>query len=494
MTSTIPIGTGPYEIPITGKRWQRIRLDGIDSCIIVENPKININDKITIEIALILREIKKEVIISKKDEYSLCFEDSGRLNFSFGKGSITSDTSLVANQFYHIGLIYDGNNFHIYIFDGRNEIEQKHKFDDKKYIIGNSTPLNIGKDYDNKNYSNIDIFWLSIMAEAISQPDIDEIRRKFEPIRKFNCQIRYDFRFPIYVNYNLFKAQKIILERLFVQDWFIKDVDKKNNHPAYKRWLISEKLFSQNGIIKYQEDIMADIAQIIIDNGFLVEYSSGDLDRFVLGDFLNCDEKVLNKIYSEIEDPSKFFDKLTELSYAAWHLLNGNKIIPYEEDGCADLKIIIKNLDLPIVVDCKRIKADTQDRRFAKDIVQANKQIKKLKEKLKEECYGIVLINISDKIKNSGILSEIPGDVKRIMNIVQDAIRSNNSSVSGVLLTWDEWGEYKIGIQESTFVHAKKSVFVRHLNPKKQLPFKESLFNFGGTFLWKVGPATILYR
>lgn len=286
---------------------------------------------------------------------------------------------------------------------------------------------------------------------------------------------------------DFFKAQKTILENLFGADWFIKDVIKKDNHPAYKRWLLSTKLIKQNGIVRWPEDKekMSDIASIILDNFFIVKYSGGDLDRFTLGTFSNYNEKVRKRIYTEIEDPSKFFDKLTELSYSAWHLSEGNEVIQYEEDGYPDFKVYIKDIDLPIATDCKRIKVDTQDNRFAKDITKANKQIKALN----EECYGVVVIDISDKIRNPDVFSdEIPEEVERISRIVKSAILNFNSAVSGVLLIWDDY--VMLGIPgkapKSTFAYRKRNMVLRHSNPRKELPDGLNLFDLGNTLVYDI--------
>lgn len=205
-----------------------------------------------------------------------------------------------------------------------------------------------------------------------------------------------------------------------------------------------------------------------------------------MGNFSNYgDETVRKRIYSEIIEGNKFFDKLTELAYAAWHLSEGNKVFAYEEIGYPDFKVCLKDVKLPIVTDCKRVNADTNDRRYAKVINKANKQIKVLNEK----CYGVVVIDISKKIINPDNFSDsIPNEVERIGSLIQNAIRESNRCVSGVLLLWDDFVMHGIPGKDthSLFAYRRRSRVLRHINPWQPLPEGVNLFKFGNTLTYRI--------
>ena len=76
------------------------------------------------------------------------------------------------------------------------------------------------------------------------------------------------------------------------------------------------------------------------------------------------DEKVRKRLKSEIVHPRKFLDVLAELAYASSHI-GRHAIFPSQETGMADFEVNLGGRYRPLVVDCKRLGAETRDARIA---------------------------------------------------------------------------------------------------------------------------------
>lgn len=285
-----------------------------------------------------------------------------------------------------------------------------------------------------------------------------------------------------------FEAQNKILEELFGRKWFSEKSRKKTNHPAYLKWKLCAKLISQNGIIKWPEDThnFSEVADIILNNYFLLQCSGGNINKLELGSFANFgDDPVRKRLISVLQSETHFSSLMTELSYAAWHISKGHKVIAYEDEGYPDFQVIMNSTKLPLVTDCKRIFKDTNNSRLSKVITKANKQIKKIA----IDCYGICVIDITEKITNNNHFSDnIPQEVLDISSVVSKSIQTKNSSVSAVLLLWNDYVLH--GIPEtsptSLFAYRRRGYLVSHSDPKYNLPKNIELFAFGNTITYRV--------
>lgn len=285
-----------------------------------------------------------------------------------------------------------------------------------------------------------------------------------------------------------FEAHERILEELFGREWFLEDEKRKSSHPAYKSWKLCTKLIAQNGIVKWPDDAqnLPAMARVILDNYFLLVCSGGDISSLRLGSFANYgDDNVRRRLYSVLGDENGFESLMTELAYSAWHISKGHEVRAYEETGYPDFQVFTEDAILPLVTDCKRIRKDTKDSRFSKIINKANKQIKALG----IDCYGVAAIDITEKVTNPNVFSdEIPKSVLHISEVVSAPIREYNSSVSAVLLFWDDYvvhGEPGAS-PSSLFAYRRRSHVLRHRNPVHELPENVELFDFGNTLTYRI--------
>lgn len=286
-----------------------------------------------------------------------------------------------------------------------------------------------------------------------------------------------------------FESNKKILEDLFGQQWFSDKERKKLDHPAYSNWKLCLKLIKQAGILKYPEDVQTfpDIAKVILDNHIILQCSGGDISNLRLGSFANYgSQSVRQRLKSFLPtDRNGFRSVMTELSYAAWHISKGHKVTAYGEVGYPDFQVLAEDVTLPLVTDCKRINKDTSDRRFAKVINKANNQVNKLG----VPCYGIAVIDITEKVTNPNAFSdEIPPNVLHVIDVVSNAIQKENSSISAVLLLWDDYvvhGEPGTA-PTSLFAYRRRSQILKHRDPLHKLPEEIHLFEFGNTIIYRV--------
>lgn len=282
-----------------------------------------------------------------------------------------------------------------------------------------------------------------------------------------------------------FLAQKQILEEFFSSEELMR-LDPK--HPALLRWDLCNKLLKQNGIVKWPEDKndLSEIASMMLDNSFWSQITSGNVQDLSLGDFANYgDEIVRKKLLSEIIDEEKFFDVMTEISYAAWHLSKNHNISAYEKDGYPDFEVELDGLTLPIAAECKCVRPNKKNRRLKDLIKKAGKQIKKLG----KDCYGLTVIDISSKIpEQDQIKDSLPPEVEVIKGIIEQSITSRNTAVSGVLLVWNDYAMLGKPPKEkkSLFVFRRRSILIKHQNPKFVLPEKIELEAIGNTITYSI--------
>jgi hypothetical protein len=283
-----------------------------------------------------------------------------------------------------------------------------------------------------------------------------------------------------------------ILNKKVLEDFFSKDKIKKlsKNHPALKRWNLCDKLIKQGSAIKLPEDSenFLEIASMLLDNNFLLQTSGENVQKLFLGDFSNYgDDKVRRKIIAEVVDENKFLDVMTELTYAAWHISKNQKVIAYEEDGYPDFKIILENEKLPIVTECKCVHHNKNINRIEDVIRKAGKQIKNIK----QDCYGLVVINIASKVNIkenifvdiSSVSDDLPPEVILIKNIAERSINLKNRAISGILLIWDDYS--LIGNPEkdgkSLSILRKRSLLIKHKTPLFSLADNFFISTFGYT-------------
>ena len=159
----------------------------------------------------------------------------------------------------------------------------------------------------------------------------------------------YFFRIFDMESVEFFRRQKILLEDLFPESWFLKT--KKKRHPAYIRWDLCRRMINQNGIIKFpeQKDELAEIGRIVLDSYIISLITRGDVQRLSWGSLsLYGDKLVQTKIRSRITDPEQFEDIMVELYTGAWHISKRHTVTPIENKRLPDFKVEFSNITYPI--------------------------------------------------------------------------------------------------------------------------------------------------
>lgn len=282
------------------------------------------------------------------------------------------------------------------------------------------------------------------------------------------------------------QAQKTILENLFSEDWFRKPSTKKLAHPAYRRWKLCGDLLSRGGALQLPEDNdrLPELAKMLADNQFIVVCTKGRLDRFSIGSLANYgDPEVQKRIRSVIFDPSQFLDVLTELGFAASHLTREHKVTAHEKLGFPDFEVAVPGWDLPFAVDCKRLKRDTSEQRIGSAIKKANEQVKALG----KPCYGLAVLDVSEKVNILPELSdEIPQEVVGLKRAARKATSLYNTSISAVLLLWDDFVIVRVPRTGGDFFSIclrRRYELVLHTNPKHPLNGDIDTLSVGNTLI-----------
>ena len=177
---------------------------------------------------------------------------------------------------------------------------------------------------------------------------------------------------------------------------------------------------------------------------------------------------------------------LTELHYAAWHVSRGHGVTAYEESNWADFRVTLPGLVFGGVSECKRIDAAAGDRRIAKEITEANRQIKAVP----GSHYGVAVLDVRDRVPHQqGLIDAVPEAVLLMREQVTQAIRKHNSSVNVVILVWDDFvvGGAPPGENRPTgVVYRRRSVLIPHAAPKTAHSVPSDLLAFGHTVAYRL--------
>jgi len=279
------------------------------------------------------------------------------------------------------------------------------------------------------------------------------------------------------------KAQKILLETLFPNGWFVNAKGKNLKHPAYIRWQRCEDLLARNGRIQLPADneLLNILMVALCDNLSLIQATRGSVDAQKLGDLANYgDEAVQKRLGAVIQFPDQFLDVLVEVACAGWHVWRGNEVKPTEDKGMPDLELKIPAWPLPIQAECKCVKNSA----FEKAIKKANKQIKKAA----QPCYGLVYLDISQRsVDPASFWSDsLPNEFSQIQMEVQGCLRDFNKSVSGVILLWKDHIILRMNDGGALCLHRYRSVLIRHMNPNEPLPEDTERIMVGNTVMLPV--------
>jgi hypothetical protein len=233
-------------------------------------------------------------------------------------------------------------------------------------------------------------------------------------------------------------------------------------------------------------NILSDIAQIFLDSIVLVQCTRGNIETLDLGSLANYgDIKVQKRLKAVMIDHNQFLDAMTELTYAAWHISKGHRVVATEDSGIADFSVRIPSLELPIIADCKRLKENTAIRRVRDATSTANRQIKGTG----SNGIGLAVIDISDRVPNPPTFSDAtPLEVEQVAAEVARALKGSNSSVSGVILIWNYYLLRELFEPKHKLFIAlrRRSKLVPHAAPRVPLPESIDELLPGNTVVFEV--------
>lgn len=281
-----------------------------------------------------------------------------------------------------------------------------------------------------------------------------------------------------------FQWQKEILEKLFSPEWFLET--KQENHPAYLRWALCEKIIEQEGIIRFpeQKERLHEIGRIVLDSYILVVLTEGNHQQLKLGSLdLYGDEAVQKKIRSRITNPGQFEDLMVELYVGAWHKTKNHTMDPIEKEGYPDLRIKIPSISIPVFIECKHLWSSSKNR-LQKVIKKANKQIKKAAEEVKIPSYGAVILDVSIPVAAGQVENDnLSDELYEMIEVVQSALSGGkNRSVGAAIVVWDD---YMInGSPPNSTLVAFRRRYKRVLHKDVAIPENLPLFEGYTTTYW----------
>jgi hypothetical protein len=277
--------------------------------------------------------------------------------------------------------------------------------------------------------------------------------------------------------------QKIILEKLFPQDWFSER--RRDYHPAYQRWSLCIDLLKRGGQIRFpeQEASLPVVGRLVLDSTVLITLTEGDLQQLRFGSLdLYGDSSVQAFIRSRVTDARQFEDVMVELAFGAWHKSRGHSVEPMEIQNFPDLKILIPQFDLPFFIECKKVRSASLNR-LGKEIQEANTQVKAVG----TACYGIAVLDVTDPVSAGRVANDtLPPSLNEIIKAVQSALHGNkNHSIGAAVLLWDDYMVFGQAPQTTLVAFRRRFHVLCHDEATQRVPAAASLFE-GFTVTYKL--------
>lgn len=271
-------------------------------------------------------------------------------------------------------------------------------------------------------------------------------------------------------------AQLRLLESLFPEGWF-KWTDEAA-HPALQRWKLLKAMVDSGGTrypdVDTQPDSLCLLAELLLDGSLMMTALGGRLANLDIGDLTAYgDQKVRERVRKSVANPIHFLSIVTELSRAAWHTGQGHTVRAFEEPGVADLVVRVPGFDIPLVVECKHIGADTNIENLSVIVRKANTQIKNHG----LDGYGLAVIDITDRARcfirrftpRGGYRHYTPPEMTEAERELRRILYANNTAVGGAALLWNEIRLRPEGAKFRLVIN-KKVRFVAHRAPLRRIP------------------------
>jgi hypothetical protein len=277
--------------------------------------------------------------------------------------------------------------------------------------------------------------------------------------------------------------QKIILEKLFPQNWFCER--RRADHPAYQRWSLCIDLLKRGGHIRFpeQEASLPIYGRLVLDSTVLITLTEGDLQQLRLRSLdLYGDSSVQTFIRSRLTDAKQFEDVMVELAFGAWHKSRGHSVEPIEIRSFPDLKIVIPKYELPFFIECKKLRSASLNR-LGKEIQKANAQVKTVG----TDCYGIAVLDVTDPVTAGRVEDDtLPASLNEIIKSVQSALHGNkNHTIGAAVLLWDDYMVYGQPPQTTMVAFRRRFHVIYHDEATQPIPTIAPLFE-GFTVAYKL--------
>lgn len=264
-----------------------------------------------------------------------------------------------------------------------------------------------------------------------------------------------------------------VYEDLLGLEWLTSRAAKA--HPAYARWHSLREYVRRFAAPDLEQmDGLVQLAESLLDGVYFVRAIGGDLLSLNVGSLGNYgDEAVRTRLRTALFEPKNYRAAMVELSRAGHHNRYGHRVDATEDPGRADLTVAVPGFDLPLIMECKHVDADTSASRFPKLVNHANKQIKAHA----RDGYGVAVLDITPRARHL-MYQEHPGrsrhyglpvDVLDAERATAAAMQTDNSAVSGVVFVWneiqfvDERSRLRIAIR-------RRARFLAHSAPVRKVP------------------------
>jgi hypothetical protein len=191
-------------------------------------------------------------------------------------------------------------------------------------------------------------------------------------------------------------------------------------------------------------------------------------------------ENARKKMLTRLRNPSQYEDIFSELFWLGWMRVRGWSADLEEIEGRPDIVI---TAPAEVQAEVKRIGVGTKPRRVESIISSASKQI----ERADPDGSGLVLIIVERVGGRASLDDRIPNDVARYVAAARKKIESRTGSkgsraAGALVILWDDLRiHFAPERGRLVCVWRRRSVTVRHANPKTRVPDELLPANIGMT-------------